>query len=75
MSAYGTTGREATDDLLGTIKLAKTRDDVVPVYANYCGKDVAAGVIDWPRINSAIIDRWSLNALVYIKNRAWTHPL
>jgi hypothetical protein len=27
--------------------------------------------IDWPKINHAIIDRWSLSALKWIKDRAW----
>ena len=27
--------------------------------------------IDWNKINKAIIDRWSLNGLKYIKKEAW----
>jgi len=27
--------------------------------------------IDWPRVNAAIIERWSKSALAYIKRRAW----
>ena len=27
---------------------------------------------DWGKINSAIINRWSFNALVYIKELAWS---
>jgi hypothetical protein len=26
---------------------------------------------DWPRVNQAIIRRWSQSALTYIKERAW----
>ena len=27
---------------------------------------------DWSRVNRAIIDRWSISALEYIKNLAWS---
>lgn len=27
--------------------------------------------IDWPKVNGAIVDRWSLSALKWIKERAW----
>lgn len=27
--------------------------------------------IDWPKVNAAIIERWSMAGLVYIKERAW----
>jgi hypothetical protein len=27
--------------------------------------------VDWPRVNNAIIDRWSMNALKWIKTYAW----
>jgi hypothetical protein len=28
-------------------------------------------LVDWPKVNEAIIKRWSLAGLIYIKNRAW----
>ena len=28
--------------------------------------------IDWAKINRAIMERWSLSALEWIKNRAWS---
>lgn len=28
--------------------------------------------VDWERVNRAIIDRWSLGALAWIKQQAWT---
>lgn len=28
--------------------------------------------IDWPKVNGAIIKRWSLSALEWIKREAWT---
>ena len=27
---------------------------------------------DWPKVNRAIIDRWSVSGLEYIKNLAWS---
>jgi hypothetical protein len=27
--------------------------------------------VDWPKVNRAIIDRWSKSGLVFIKERAW----
>jgi hypothetical protein len=27
--------------------------------------------IDWPKVNAAIIERWSMAGLTYIKQRAW----
>jgi len=29
--------------------------------------------IDWPKVNRAIIDRWSLSALKWIKEEAWAY--
>lgn len=45
-----------------------TRDDVALTYA-FAIRQRAE--IDWPAVNRAIIDRWSLNALMYVKDRAW----
>lgn len=45
------------------------RDDVKLTYAfgiRDCPDDV-----DWRRVNHAILDRWSMNALKYIKEGAW----
>lgn len=30
-----------------------------------------SGSYDWAKINAAIIERWSISGLVYIKERAW----
>jgi hypothetical protein len=45
-----------------------TRNDVAATYvlAMRSTKEV-----DWPKINQQIIDRWSMSALHYIKERAW----
>jgi len=45
-----------------------TRDDVAGAYAN-CLE--AAGFVNWPVVNRAIITRWSESALVYVKDEAW----
>jgi hypothetical protein len=45
-----------------------TRDDVAMTYA-FCIRQ--AGEIDFAAINRAIVDRWSLSALEYVKTRAW----
>lgn len=44
------------------------RDDVALTYAFALRQ---AGEIDWPLVNRAILDRWSLSALKHIKERAW----
>lgn len=30
-------------------------------------------VVDWPKVNRAIIERWSLSALKWIKEEAWAY--
>lgn len=30
--------------------------------------------VDWPKVNRAIVDRWSLSALEWIKAFAWKGP-
>jgi hypothetical protein len=45
------------------------RKDVMLTYA--FGIRDCADEVDWPKINQLIIDRWSLNALKYIKEGAW----
>jgi hypothetical protein len=44
------------------------RDDVALTYA-FAIRQRAE--MDWSKVNHAIIDRWSLSALKYIKERAW----
>lgn len=45
-----------------------TRDDVALSYAFgiHGTEDV-----DWKRVNEAILERWSMSALHYIKTKAW----
>jgi hypothetical protein len=48
-----------------------TRDDVALTYA--FGLRDAIDTVDWPKVNQAIIGRWSLSALKYVKTKAWRH--
>jgi hypothetical protein len=49
-----------------------TRDDVALSYA-FALRQTRAGEdeVDWRVVNDAIIERWSLSALKYIKEAAW----
>lgn len=44
------------------------REDVAMSYAFAIRQDAK---LDWRKVNEAIIDRWSLSALKWIKERAW----
>lgn len=48
------------------------RDDIALTYAyglrNHFG---GSEVINWKMVNAAILERWSMAALTYIKERAW----
>lgn len=46
------------------------RNDVAARYADVL-RDGLAGGVTWLDINSAIIQRWSMAGLKYIKKRAW----
>lgn len=60
---------EAQGELLRRVgDKSMTRDDVAGAYAN-CLQ--AAGLVNWPVVNRAIIARWSESALHYIKDEAW----
>lgn len=50
-----------------------TRDDVALTYAFAIRQSVArqSARVDWTLVNHAIIERWSLSALKYIKTAAW----
>lgn len=59
----GTIMREIADPAL-------KRDDVALTYAYAIRQDAD---MDWPAVNHAIIERWSMAALKYIKDRAWRY--
>jgi hypothetical protein len=49
-----------------------TRDDVAMTYAfaiRQHGR--TSDEFDYARVNRAIVERWSMAALVYVKERAW----
>lgn len=62
-------GNMTTEQLLETITGAKKRTDVVPAYRKGIIENRAA--IDWPKVNFAIMERWSRSALIFIKTQAW----
>lgn len=45
-----------------------TRASLAPTYAMAIRSGEA---VDWRKVNRAIMDRWSLSALTYIKTKAW----
>ena len=57
--------------IFDVIRLARTRDEVVPDYAELLGDMEAAIEIDWPAVNTAITAKWSPAGLRYIKIKAW----
>lgn len=62
-------------DVEGTLlrEIADTRlkrNDVALTYA-YGLRRSCIKTIDWPKVNQAILARWSLAGLSYIKTRAW----
>lgn len=55
--------------LLAEIKeRAMKREDVALTYAMAM---LSSEVVDWPTVNHAILDRWSMAGLKWIKTRAW----
>jgi hypothetical protein len=49
------------------------RKDIAQTYAMALrGQEAKDGLIDWKKINQAIIDRWSVAALRWIKEQAWS---
>lgn len=48
-----------------------TRDDVALIY--YAALSLGADDVDWETVNVAIVERWSVAGLGYIKARAWRY--
>lgn len=48
-----------------------TRRDVAQTYW-YAMNSSERKTIDWAKVNGAIIDRWSMHALEWIKYQAWS---
>ena len=49
---------------------AFTRDNIAQTYA-FCIESISPENPDFTKINHAIVERWSTNALIYIKEKAW----
>lgn len=62
VDVQGQLEREIADRRIG-------RKDVMLTYA--FGIRDCPDEVDWPKVNRLIIDRWSLNALKFIKEGAW----
>lgn len=45
-----------------------TRDDIAVAYRNAL---LTHPVIDWSEVNRAILERWSVSGLRYVKEKAW----
>lgn len=61
---FGTIMREIADKRL-------TRDDVALTYAFALRQHPTGEGFDFAAVNKAIMDRWSIAALRYIKDKAW----
>lgn len=55
------------------LRLFASRDEVVEWYAQTLAL-LSAGWPGWPNVNAAIVKRWSLAGLRYIKTEAWKRP-
>ena len=58
-----------TDELIRRLEAAANRDEAARHYR--AAMALVRDDIDWARANRAIIDRWSVAALRYIKEQAW----
>lgn len=59
-----------TQTLLGEIAMPEMkRNDVAKTYALALRSSEET---DWSAVNRAIIERWSMHALTWIKTRAWS---
>lgn len=66
--------RDINAELLAVIESSPNRQGVVELYAEAIRLDLAApreSRVDWPTVNRAIEQRWSLRAIDWIKHRAW----
>ncbi len=59
--------------LLNEISLPEMkRKDVAQTYALALRSSEAKEDVDWAKVNAAIIKRWSVSALKWIKEQAWS---
>lgn len=57
-----------TDEIVERVRAAKNRTEAAEVYADGIRE---ADWIHWPAVNAAILERWTMAGLIYIKERAW----
>ena len=55
-------------DMIAQINECKTRDEAAELYADMLFKTKGAS---FESVNKAIIEKWPLSGLKYIKKRAW----
>lgn len=60
-------------DVEGTIlrEIADSQMQRLDVALTYAFGLRSSETIDWPKVNHAILDRWSLSSLQWIKGQAW----
>ena len=58
-----------TYTLINEIKIAKTKKQIAQTYALALKSSEKT---DWALVNRAIIDRWGIKSLHYIKDLAWS---
>ena len=58
-----------TETLLNEIAQGATRNAVAQTYRLAMQSSTPT---DWPRVNRAILSRWSVSGLNWIKKRAWS---
>ena len=57
------------NQILREIEEGHTQDSIALTYA-FCIRD-HQDVVDWSKINRAIVGRWSIHAMTHIKRMAW----
>jgi hypothetical protein len=65
------TGAERLQHWLNAIRSAKNRNEAAGTYAEAIRFYTIDDKEEWTAINSAIKERWSMSALLYIKKEAW----
>jgi hypothetical protein len=58
-----------TDTLLNEIAMGATRRAVAQTYRLAMQ---SSSPTDWSRVNGAIVERWSVSGLTWIKKQAWS---
>jgi len=59
------------EDAAYAVAIAKRREDLVRGYAWLIASKPSGEQFHFAAINHAIVERWSMNALLYIKKKAW----